>query len=278
VSAICHLWTNTPDCRKSKRSRQNGVAGVFKINGREKMALRKLLYTPSGKAGEYANKAYAANIFNGCTHGCKYCYVPSFLKMGSDKKETFERIVSPVPDLYARLGEIDEPIFLCFTCDPYPEDLMVSSYTRDVIAMILDSGNSVNILTKAGTRAVRDFDMLCMDKKNRIGATLTFIDPFLSSTWEPRAASPVNRVEMLRQAKERGIHTWASVEPVIVPSESLKIIELASPYVDEFKVGKWNYDKRSNAIDWHGFVYDVVSLLEKIGKKYTIKEDLKKYI
>ena len=249
------------------------------------MSLRKLLYKPLGKAGEYANKGYAANIFKGCTHGCKYCYVPSVLRMDDDKKNIFASVVVPAPDVYARidkdlkrLGKLEEPIFLCFTCDPYPADLSVSSYTRDIIAIILDSGNSVNILTKGGTRAVRDFDMLSTDETNKVGSTLTFFNSELSLRWEPGAAAPVNRVDMLRQARERGIFTWASIEPVIVPSESLKIMELVMPHVDEFKIGKWNHSAKAKAIDWRRFAGDVIELMEKNGKRYVLKEDLKKFV
>lgn len=249
------------------------------------MSLRKLLYTPSGRAGAYANSGYAANIFKGCTHGCKYCYVPSFLKMNAEQRHMFETKVNPAPDVLARiekdlkrLGELPEPIFLCFTCDPYPVDPLMQIYTRDIINIILDSDNAVNILTKGGTRACRDFDMMVTDRRNKIGATLTFCNEALCREWEPEAAAPINRVEMLRRAKEMGIATWASIEPVIIPSESLKIMELALPYVDEFKIGKWNHDKVADAIDWRKFVADAVALMEQNGKQYMLKDDLKKYL
>ena len=120
--------------------------------------------------------------------------------------------------------------------------------------------------------------MLELDRRNKIGATLTFFDEAISREWEPEAAVPINRVEMLRIAKARGITTWASIEPVIIPSESLEIMELALPYVDEFKIGKWNHDKAADAIDWSKFAGDVVALMEKNGKRYLLKDDLRKYL
>jgi DNA repair photolyase len=36
-----------------------------------------LIYSPKGKAGEYS--PLAVNIYNGCNHGCFYCYVPKIL-------------------------------------------------------------------------------------------------------------------------------------------------------------------------------------------------------
>lgn len=249
------------------------------------MSLRKLLYTPSGRAGAYANGGYAANIFKGCTHGCKYCYVPAFLKMDAEARHRFKSKVEPAPNVLDRItkdlrrvGKLPEPVFLCFTCDPYPADPLVNMYTRDIIEIVLNSDNAVNILTKAGTRATRDFDMIETDRRCKIGATLTFFDEALSREWEPGAAAPINRVELLRTAKARGITTWASIEPVIIPSETLKIMELALPYVDEFKIGKWNHDKAADAIDWRKFSGDAVALMEKNGKRYVLKDDLRKYL
>ncbi len=249
------------------------------------MSDRKILYHPSGRAGAYANNGYAANIFKGCTHGCRYCFVPIFLHMGAEERKTFQTIVTPAHNVVTRMkndlkriGKIEEPIFLSFTCDPYPLDVRMYIYTRDIIEAILDSGNCVNILTKAGTTASRDFDLLEKDRRNKIGATLTFHDEHLLRKWEPRASTAFNRIEMLRIAKESGITTWASIEPVIVPSESLKIMEAAMPYVDEFKIGKWNHDEQADKINWKAFAHDAKDLMDKHGKKYILKEDLIKYL
>ncbi len=245
------------------------------------MSSRKLIYHPSGRAGEYAGKGYAANLFKGCTHGCKYCYVPSFCHMSSAK---FHGSSIAAPDVLERLARdmirvdvLDEPIFLCFTCDPYCAGGPIS-LTRRAIEVIIASGNKVNILTKGGTRACRDFDLLAIDPGNRIGATLTFSSEESSIYWEPKAAVPLDRLAMLRKAKERGIRTWASIEPVIDPQESLKIMKMAMPYVDEFKIGKWNHDKRAKMINWRDFALRARELMESNGKRYMFKKEIRELI
>lgn len=252
------------------------VPGIM-LNKQGGKSLRKLIYHPSGRAGEYADKGYAANLFKGCTHGCKYCYVPSFCHV---PREQFHATSIAAPDVLERLkkdmnrvGILDEPIFLCFTCDPYCEDAP-KNVTRDAINIILASGNKVNILTKGGMRASRDFDLLATDPGNKIGATLTFSTARDSMYWEPKAEAPLNRLAMLREAKEKGLQTWASIEPVIDPQQSLEIMMWTMPYVDEFKIGKWNHDKRAKAIDWNEFALRAKKLMESGGKAYMFKKEL----
>ena len=241
--------------------------------------MRKLIYHPSGRAGEYADKGYAINLYRGCTHGCKYCYVPGVLRMS---KEDFHAVSIPAVDVLQRLeadmkrvGPLLEPIFLCFTCDPYCIDAPHHT-TRKAIQIIMDSGNSVNILTKGGHSAIRDFHLLADDSMSKIGATLTFADEDLSLEWEPEAATPIERVNMLAIAKAKGIETWASIEPVIDPIQSLRIMEASMPFVDTFKIGKWNHDKRANDINWRNFLMRTVEMMKDNNKAYIIKEDLRK--
>lgn len=246
--------------------------------------LRRLIYTPSGRAGEYADHGYAANLYQGCTHGCKYCYVPGIFRLA---REEFHSGVQPAPMVLERLkadmerlGKLPEPVFLCFTCDPYAGKGPFTSacnITREAIDIIAFYGNRVNILTKGGTRAIKDFGAL-QRSGSMIGATLTFWADEKSKDWELNAALPGERIYMLECAKDSGIETWASIEPVIDPEESLEVMRQAMHCVDTFKVGKWNHDSRAGEIDWKRFARDAVALLEGHGKKYLFKKDLREAI
>jgi len=247
---------------------------MFETKEKEKLNL-KVIYEPRGKAGEYAK--YAVNLYNGCTHGCRYCYVPIFTRQ---KPVDFHKQVSPRKNILAQLeqdcfeadGKITENVLLCFLTDPYPPT--GNELTRKALMVFRKHNIPFTILTKGGKRAIRDFDLY--SARDEFASTLTLITEEKRRKWEPLAEPFQSRVEALREAKSRGIFTWVSLEPVIDPAETLKIVELTHEFVDLYKVGKLNYVQ--NKIDWQSFGLKVIELLQKFGKRYYIKNDLRVYL
>lgn len=233
------------------------------------------IYEPYGKAAEYGE--YALNLYNGCPHGCTYCYVPAVVRR---QREDFHIVCKPRNICWPKLEkEIQEHsgknLFLSFTCDPYQEQEKTEKMTRRVITMCHENQVRVIILTKAGIFSTRDFDLLADEPLlSNYGSTLTFLNLQDSQKYEPDAAPPEERLQALKKAHEMGIPTWASLEPVIDPHQSLEIIRRTQEYVDEYKVGKWNHATEAAAIDWPAFASEVVALLKTTGKKYYIKKDL----
>jgi len=238
----------------------------------------KVIYEPSGKAQEYSE--LAANLYQGCSHGCLYCYAP---KVVHQKKDEFHTNIKPRKDVLKWLDRQaphykGKEVFLCFTCDPYGPEEMEHCTTRDAIKLLYGHSVGVNILTKGGDRAERDLHILAeRPELSRLGATLTFDNIQDSLKWEPMAAIPDSRIRMLYRAHNMGIKTWASMEPVIDPEQTLKLIRQTHQFVDSYKVGRWNHDARANDIDWRDFLRRVVDLLEEKGCNYYIKRDLSVY-
>ena len=233
------------------------------------------IYTPRGKAREYAE--LAVNLFNGCPHGCTYCYVPTIKNIGRSEHLT----VSPRPGILdaierdAQLLKGDRRhVLLCFMCDPYPpSDQKPFSVTREAIMLLKRYKMRVAVLTKAGRRAMEDFDLLT--PADKFGCTLTFIDPSLSTKWEPGADLPTDRLFALRCAHGRGIPTWASLEPVIEPEQTLALIRRSFNYVDEYKIGKLNY--LPSEVNWRSFCVNLAATLQDCHAHYYIKDSLLPY-
>jgi DNA repair photolyase len=236
-----------------------------------------IIYEPRGKAREYAS--LAANLYAGCGHGCLYCYAPCatfkhrdfFYNEPTPRKNVMEQLRKDAVK-FAGQGSV----LFSFTTDPYQPIDSVHALTRKGIEILHENGLSVEILTKGGCRASRDFDLLTPDDK--FATTLTFFKPADSEKWEPGAASPQDRIRTIQKAKQKGLTTWASLEPVIDPAQSLELIRQTASHVDLFKVGKINHHPVSKTIDWKKFAHDAVNLLEQRNKKYYIKDDLRAFL
>jgi DNA repair photolyase len=229
----------------------------------------KPIYAPSGRAKEYGD--LAINIYTGCNHGCFYCYAPLVLKR--DRVE-FHAKVAPrkgIVDAVKRQLDkehiTDKLIHLCFSCDPYPAEIDTTP-TREIIMAIKESGNHVQILTKGGTRAERDFDLL--DDEDWFGVTITGG----RREDEPNAESETGRIVALRTAYARGIKTWVSCEPIISPEDIYKLIERCD-FIDHYKFGKMNYSPAPfKGLSSVGL--EIERLCRVHNRDYYIKDDLRK--
>jgi DNA repair photolyase len=247
------------------------------MKGMSKMKL-KAIYKPRGRAKEYSE--YALTIYTGCDFGCKYCFVPNVLNLDRENfhEELLERdnFLENVEKDCIKLEGLKERVLLCFTCDPYNSLDLKTETTRKVLELFKKYNINFHILTKGGSRAKRDFDLY--KPGDAFASTLTFVDDNKSKEWEPNAPLASDRIQTIKLAHSLGIETWVSLEPVVDPEESLKIIELTHEYVDLYKVGTLNYMELENEIDWKDFGTRAIALLEKYGKNYYIKNDLKKYL
>lgn len=232
------------------------------------------IYKPRGRAKEYGD--YALNIYTGCPHRCYYCFSPSVLRKDRD---VFHSCVEPRKDIVeatkkqiAESGMTGMIIHLCFSCDPYPIGCD-SMPTREIIKAIKDSGNHVQILTKNGIGAQRDFDLL--NSGDWFGVTYAGYktSPIIPPKEEPNAGWTIDRFRALVLAKNKGIHTWVSCEPVFDIAAIYRLIETGD-YIDKFKIGKLNY--YPSDINWSAFGRECERLCVEYGRNYYLKEDLRK--
>jgi DNA repair photolyase len=237
----------------------------------------KIIYEPKGKAREYAR--LAANLYSGCSHGCKFCFGPQTLRKD---KQAFSADVHPKKDALDRLQEDairlkgdDREILLSFVTDPYQPLEMELEITRGAIRALIENDLRFTILTKGGTRATRDFDLLEGYDKARFGSTVIFISQDDADEWEINAPSINDRINAIEVAHSRGIKTWVSLEPVIDPEQALQLIQQIHPIVDHWKVGKLNHHPAiEKKVDWIRFREEVTALLDSLGADYYLKKSL----
>ena len=207
-------------------------------------------------------------IANGCmSHNC-------YLTVKDGKNVNLD----PIPNVLEKLEEEAKSlegdgreILLSFSSDPYFSE-EASIYTRKALEIFERHRLNAQVLTKGGMKSSRDFDIL---RRNnwRFGSTVCFSNDDLRKEWEPNAASIDSRIEALHEAYCKGIFTWVSIEPVIDPSEAIKVIERLKGSINLWKIGKLNHFPEIEAkIDWKAYLRTVMDLLK--GESVVYKKDL----
>jgi DNA repair photolyase len=244
------------------------------------MAKFKVIYEPAGRAREYS--PLAANLYSGCNHGCKYCYAPDCMKRDRQEFYNMQKLRTEIIEklekdcVQYKRQEIKDRVLLSFTSDPYQKLDDEVMATREALILFKRYDIPFQVLTKAGLRAMRDFDLY--KPGDAFATTLTFMDKNKSLYYESQAALPEDRIYTIMRAKEKGIETWVSFEPVLNDHEVYKLLDATHEYVDLYKVGKVSRFRTDKEIDWDRFAHEIVNRLEKYGKQYYIKDDLKKHL
>lgn len=238
--------------------------------------MKRTIYQPTGRAREYS--PLALNLYSSCVHGCGYCYASRLARMRGE--DNYYSVASPRPGLLEDLraflvkNTVTEQVLLSFIGDCYAETTDGNQLTHDVVRLLANNGVPFAVLTKSAN-VLSDLDVFRSAPSVMVGMTLTFDDEEKSKQEEPYAAIPSERIGTLRALHEAGVKTFASFEPVIEPEESLAIMRKALPYVDLFKVGRLNGDKRAASVDWEQFLRKSLSILRAAGKEIYVKEDLR---
>jgi DNA repair photolyase len=177
-------------------------------------------------------------------------------------------IVEAVKQQLSRENYEGKKIMLSFTCDPYPADIDTAP-TREIIKAIKAVGAHVQVLTKGGFRAERDFDLL--DSEDSFGVTISG-NRDISNVNEPNAANVTDRLRTLIIVHEKGIKTWVSCEPVFDVEQIYDLI-VCVDFIDLYKIGKLNY--MPSDINWGKFGCECERLCKEYGRNYYLKEDLR---
>ncbi len=199
----------------------------------------------------------------------------AFHKNVTPKASALEHLTSDCYNLN-RAGDT-RPVFCSFSCDPWQTADVEYGLTREALIILFTYGRSVILLTKAGKRSMRDFDLLAANA-NRVtyGATLVFKDDSEALKHEPHAAPTSERMYALREAHKLGIRTWISLEPVYNPEDTFALIDATLGFVDCYRVGKLNYRPEAKEVDWDKFAAEVEEKLRSTGKEYYLKSDLRR--
>lgn len=160
---------------------------------------------------------YSFNCYTGCEHGCGYCYARFMQRFHPHAEEWGQFVdvkVSAAQVLARQLCRLPPgDVFTCSACDGWQPIEEQYGLTRTCCELLLDAGFRLNVLTKSRL-VLRDLDLFA-GRNVRVGVTITTVDERWAKIWEPAASSVADRVEVLRQAKVRGLPTSVMFGPLL---------------------------------------------------------------
>lgn len=158
---------------------------------------------------------YTVNCYVGCLHGCIYCYA-RYMRRFTEHREPWGqfadvRINAPYV-LEKELKRVAPGrVFMSSVCDGWQPLEQEYELSRRCLELLLHYGFHVTILTKSSF-VRNDLDIL-EGTDVELGATLTTMDESLRKKIEPVASPTRDRIDMLKEASNRGIKVWVFLGP-----------------------------------------------------------------
>jgi DNA repair photolyase len=168
---------------------------------------------------------FSVNPYQGCYHGCAYCYArPTHQYLGFGAGTDFERklmVKVNAPALlrsaFARPSWQGEELVFSGNTDCYQP--LEASYrlTRQCLELCLEHRNPVAIITKGGViqRDVELLGELARATSVHVFLTIPFLDEGVRSVMEPFASPIERRFETLRQLSQAGVVCGVALAPII---------------------------------------------------------------
>ena len=165
------------------------------------------------------------NPYRGCEHGCAYCYArPTHEYLGFSAGHDFESKImvkrQAATLLRAKLCKPGyKPVKLACSgvTDPYQPAEKQLRITRSCLEVLAEARHPIVFITK-NHLITRDIDLLAQLAAHQAAAayiSITTLDPKLAHKLEPRASSPAQRLDAIRQLHAAGIPVGVSLAPVI---------------------------------------------------------------
>ena len=179
---------------------------------------------------------YSVNPYQGCEHGCIYCYARnSHQYWGYDAGLGFETQVLVKKDIVHQLQTAfdkksyrPQALMLSGNTDCYQPAERTFKLTRGILELCLSYRHPVSVITK-NTLIFRDLDILRqLSERNLVHVyfSINHLDGSLKSILEPRTATAEKKLRLIRQFSDVGIPCGVMIAPIIpgINSDALSAI------------------------------------------------------
>jgi DNA repair photolyase len=165
------------------------------------------------------------NPYRGCEHGCIYCYArPTHSYLNLSPGLDFEtRLVAKGNAAELLRRELAAPgyrpdlLMVGVNTDAYQPIERELRITRGILEVLTAARHPFGLVTKSSL-VERDLDLIAEMAALHLASvsiSITSLDPALSRTMEPRAASPQRRLRTVRTLAAAGVPVRVNLAPVI---------------------------------------------------------------
>ena len=210
------------------------------------------------------NFNYSLNPYQGCEHGCSYCYArPTHAYWGYNAGIDFESkimVKENAPELLRKKLNSKawkgETIMFSGNTDCYQPVEKELKITRELLEICLEHKQSVGIITK-NDLILRDLDILEALNEERlvqVAISITTLNERLRREMEPRTSSAFNRLRIVQRLAEKSIPVSVMMAPVIPGLNDHEMLQLAG---NAAKLGA------------NGFYYTLIRLNDEVETVFT---------
>ncbi|WP_345784577.1 radical SAM protein [Natrinema thermotolerans] len=197
---------------------------------------------------------YVINVATGCSHGCKFCYVPSTpnIKMRKDMlkdkadvdngQEEWGSYLLYRDDLPERLSRNLERkrtwdstpdgrgvVMISSGTDCY-QDRRAAQITRGCVIELVKHEKPVRILTRSPAM-VRDLDVFkAANGLVTVGSSIPCLDDEIVQSIEPGAPAPTTRLNALEKVSNAGVPVYVSMSPTYPTQDRTDLRNLLSTF------------------------------------------------
>ncbi len=168
---------------------------------------------------------YSINPYQGCEHGCVYCYARnSHEYWGFNASLDFESKIIAKPDAPGLLRKkflsrawTPQTVVMSGNTDCYQPVEKKLKITRNLLKVFLEFGNPVGIITK-NVLVLRDIDLLIELAKEglvHVIFSITSLNEELRQKLEPRSSTASKKMVAISKLKEKGVPVSVMFSPVI---------------------------------------------------------------
>ncbi|MBC3845652.1 PA0069 family radical SAM protein [Winogradskyella echinorum] len=186
--------------------------------------------------------AYSMNMYQGCEHGCIYCYARNSHEFwGYSAGLDFERkilVKKSAPELLETLLKKKSwkahPIVMSGNSDCYQPAEQKFELTKQCLEVFLKYKHPVAIITK-NALILRDLDLLkdlAKDNLISVHVSITSLSEDTRRILEPRTATIKRRLQVVKELSKNGIPVNVMLAPIIPSINSHEILPMAKAVSD----------------------------------------------